>query len=159
MLTAIIILSIVGLLLIFAEVLVPGGVLGAIGAVCLIGAIVLSYLEYGFSVGSIMLVGISLVSVVAVIMGLQIFPKTPMGKKLQLNKAINSPEDHPDFAALLNKSGEAITSLRPSGAALIDGSRIDVVSQGGLIDAGSAIKVVHTEGARVVVRQVSDDVG
>ncbi len=157
MLTAIIILIVVGLLLIFAEVLVPGGVLGALGAAGLLAAVVLSYIEYGFNVGSIMLVVVAMISVISVVVGLQIFPKTPLGKKLQLNQAIDSAEDHPDFTLLVGKSGEAITSLRPAGAALIDGSRVDVVSQGGLIDAGAAVTVIHTEGARVVVRQVDSE--
>jgi membrane-bound ClpP family serine protease len=44
--------------------------------------------------------------------------------------------------------------LRPSGTASINGRRVDVVTEGGLIERGTAVKVVAVEGARIVVREV-----
>jgi len=44
--------------------------------------------------------------------------------------------------------------LRPSGTAVINGKRIDVVTEGPFVERGSPIKVVEVEGARVVVRAV-----
>jgi membrane-bound serine protease (ClpP class) len=57
---------------------------------------------------------------------------------------------------LLQQTGVAATQLRPSGAALINGRRIDVVSEGSLIEKGTPIKVVALEGVRVVVRPCVD---
>ena len=53
---------------------------------------------------------------------------------------------------LLNQSGAALTTLRPSGTAVINGQRVDVVTEGSLIEAGTPVKVVAVEGLRVVVR-------
>ena len=55
---------------------------------------------------------------------------------------------------LLHRTGVAITQLRPSGTAFINGKRVDVVTEGGLIDQGASLKVVAAEGLRVVVREV-----
>ena len=55
---------------------------------------------------------------------------------------------------LLHQTGTAFTSLRPSGTAVINGKRIDVVTEGPFVERGSPIKVVEVEGARVVVRAV-----
>jgi membrane-bound serine protease (ClpP class) len=44
--------------------------------------------------------------------------------------------------------------LRPSGTANINGQRVDVVTEGGLIERGTAVKVVAVEGSRIVVRAV-----
>ena len=55
---------------------------------------------------------------------------------------------------LLHRTGVAITQLRPSGTAFINGKRVDVVTEGGLIEQGASIKVVAVEGLRVVVREV-----
>jgi len=44
--------------------------------------------------------------------------------------------------------------LRPSGMAVIDGKRLDVVAESGMIAAGSAIKVIAVEGTRVIVRKL-----
>jgi membrane-bound serine protease (ClpP class) len=48
--------------------------------------------------------------------------------------------------------GVALTDLRPAGAAEIGGRRIDVVSEAGYLDAGTAVEVVVDEGYRRVVR-------
>ncbi len=55
---------------------------------------------------------------------------------------------------LLNGTGTALTQLRPSGIADINGQRVDVVTEGDLIERGAQIKVVAVEGARIVVREV-----
>jgi len=55
---------------------------------------------------------------------------------------------------LLHATGAALSQLRPSGTAKIDGQRVDDVTEGGLIEAGTAVKVVTVEGARIVVRAI-----
>ena len=42
--------------------------------------------------------------------------------------------------------------LRPSGTALIDGERLDVVSEGDFVEPGQKVRVVKVEGLRIVVR-------
>ena len=49
--------------------------------------------------------------------------------------------------------GIALTVLRPAGTALIDGSRLDVVTSGEYIDAGATVEVILVEGSRIVVRE------
>jgi membrane-bound serine protease (ClpP class) len=44
--------------------------------------------------------------------------------------------------------------LRPSGAAVINDKRVDVVTEGPFIDRGTPVRVVAVEGMRVVVRSV-----
>jgi hypothetical protein len=60
-----------------------------------------------------------------------------------------------DLTPLLGKEGVALTLLRPSGKALIDGRRIDVVTEGALVEKGSPVRVMDVEGARVVVRKIA----
>ena len=50
----------------------------------------------------------------------------------------------------------AHTPLRPSGTAVINGKRIDVVTEGPFVERGSPIKVVAIEGMRVVVRPLNE---
>jgi len=47
----------------------------------------------------------------------------------------------------------AETALRPTGKALIDSRRYDVVSDGDFIEQGTAIEVVEVAGTRIVVRK------
>ena len=57
-----------------------------------------------------------------------------------------------DLSYLEGKPGKSVTPLRPAGIAEIDGSRMDVVSEGTYIPAGVEIEVIKVEGRRVVVR-------
>ncbi|NLO90089.1 MAG: nodulation protein NfeD [Clostridia bacterium] len=54
----------------------------------------------------------------------------------------------------IGKRGISLTPLRPAGTVLIDGKRVDVVTEGGYIDKGASVEVVEVEGNRVVVREI-----
>jgi membrane-bound serine protease (ClpP class) len=56
---------------------------------------------------------------------------------------------------LLGRSGLALTPLRPSGAAEIDGERVDVIAAGEFIPTGTPVRVVRVRGSRVEVRKES----
>ena len=55
---------------------------------------------------------------------------------------------------LLQQAGTALTPLRPSGTASINGRRVDVVTEGPFVERGATVKVIAVEGMRVVVRAV-----
>lgn len=57
-----------------------------------------------------------------------------------------------DYTAFLGQFGTAVTLLRPSGTAEIDGVRLSVVSEGDFIPQGTKVQVVMVQGSRVVVR-------
>jgi membrane-bound serine protease (ClpP class) len=53
---------------------------------------------------------------------------------------------------LQGREGEALTDLRPAGTVLIGEERVDAVSESAWIEEGTAIRVVSSEGYRLVVR-------
>ena len=57
----------------------------------------------------------------------------------------------PRYRALVGKEGQSVTDLRPSGVARIDGSKYSVVTSGEYIERDERIRVLRTEGSRVVV--------
>ena len=63
------------------------------------------------------------------------------------------------LAALLDAAGRTLTPLRPGGVAQIAGRRVDVVTRGEFVEAGTAVKVIEVEGNRVVVRAVRGEDG
>jgi membrane-bound serine protease (ClpP class) len=77
-------------------------------------------------------------------------PRSRLGRVLILQEAVGGAAAEP--ASLLYRAGVAETALRPTGKVVIDGRRMDVVSEGGFIEQGAAIEVVEVAGARVVVR-------
>ena len=58
-------------------------------------------------------------------------------------------------AGLLGRTGRTSSALRPAGIAEIDGRRVDVVSEGELVEAGQPIEVIRVDGNRIVVRQTN----
>ncbi|MCF7838114.1 MAG: ATP-dependent Clp protease proteolytic subunit [Candidatus Marinimicrobia bacterium] len=58
--------------------------------------------------------------------------------------------EHPDW---VGQSGQALTDLRPAGIALIDNRRVDVVTQGEFLAAGTALRVTVARGNRIVVEE------
>jgi membrane-bound serine protease (ClpP class) len=54
---------------------------------------------------------------------------------------------------LVGRGGLALTDLRPAGTASIEGERLDVVTEGEYVSAGSPVIVVRAEAYRHVVRR------
>jgi len=87
----------------------------------------------------------------------RVLPSLPFGRRLVLEADMEADEGY--IAApesdrrWLGRTGTALSPLRPAGIAEIDGTRVDVVSDGGFIDARTAIEVTRVDGNRIVVRQ------
>jgi membrane-bound serine protease (ClpP class) len=148
-------LLVVGAILLLLETILPGMIAGIVGGCCLIAGIVLGFVEFGVQTGTWILCGV----VVGVIGGFcvwaNVFPKTRIGRAF-ISQGV-SGDIGTERPELLNQVGTAFTLLRPSGTALLGGRRIDVVTEGSLVEKGTPIKVVAVEGMRVVVRALSEE--
>ncbi|PLR68449.1 hypothetical protein CYJ36_08735 [Bacillus sp. UMB0893] len=151
-----VILFIVGLILVFAEIFVPGGIIGFIG----FGAILLSFFIATDDIGymAFSLVVAFLVAISAAIIFVKVFGKRMnIFKKLILRDSANTESGYVsnrNRLELIGKTGIALTSMRPSGTALIDDERIDAVTEGTYIKKDQKVKIVKVEGSRVVVREI-----
>ena len=150
--TLIIVLLVVGAILMFLETFLPGLVTGTLGFLCWVAAVILGYSQFGGRTGNLILVGVLIGLVMGVFCWLKYFPESRIARLFISRSAVGElgvtkPE-------LVNCTGVTITQLRPSGTAFINGKRVDVVTEGALIEQGASIKVVAVEGLRVVVREV-----
>jgi len=146
--------SIIGIILICLEVFLPGMVVGAVGAVCLVLAVVLTYVLEGTASGHIALMTLIISSAMALVLWIFVFPKTRSGRLMITSRNLADSKTAESLNFLMGKAGMAITPLRPAGTALFDHRRVDVVAESGLIEPESSIKVVLVEGNRVVVRKL-----
>ena len=145
-------LIVVGAILIILETILPGLIAGIIGLCCLVAGVYFAYDRLGASTGNYVLLGVAAGLIVGTICWLRYFPNSRLARPLMSRSAIGDIDaDKPE---LLNQTGTAFTNLRPSGTALIDGKRVDVVTEGALIEKGTPVKVVAIEGLRVVVRAI-----
>ena len=152
-------LMIAGLIAIIVEFFVPaGGLVGILGVASIVGGVVMMYMQYGNTLGSIFLI-LALVLVPAlVVFYFKVFPRTFMGKRLILGEEQKREGGYASYtekryADLVGKMGTALTVLRPSGMISIDRQKFSVVTAGEFIDQDKPVKVVKVEGSRIVVRE------
>lgn len=145
-----------GIILIGAEIYVPGGILGLLGALALIGAAALGFMLFGPANGLISALIIVAATTLGFFLWIRYFPGSSMGKLLTLGQTGDTYRSSDDRTELLDAEGTALTNLTPSGVAEINGQRIDVVADGGWVDQGARVKVVNIHGNRVVVDTFAD---
>ena len=147
-------LLIIGYCLVVVEMYIPGfGLPGLSGLLCLIVSIF-------FLSGGVVTRGLLLMLIVAVLLGVALFfsmRSAARGRlsrsRMVLHETSTSPETMTsEYAGLVGHSGQSVTALRPSGVALIDGQRLNVMTDGEFIPAETKVNVVRAEGNNVFVR-------
>lgn len=150
-------LFIFGVVMLIVEAFIPGfGVFGVAGLLAVVASIVLAAasVKSGLVMLAVALVLAGLISTLA----FRFFVR-----RGALRHIILSEEERPELGYvapadqkdLLGLEGSALTPLRPAGVADIGGRRVDVISEGAYIAAGTALKVIRVEGVRVVVRSLT----
>jgi membrane-bound serine protease (ClpP class) len=148
--TVIAVLIVVGLVLLFLETILPGLIAGFLGLSALIGAIIYAYMELGIRAGNTTLFVVLALLMAGTILWIKFFPESSVARMFVSTGQIGTlGVDKPE---LLDQVGAALTPLRPAGTALINGKRVDVVTEGGFVEKGTPVRVVSVEGLRVVVR-------
>jgi membrane-bound serine protease (ClpP class) len=156
-----------GVILLALELLVvPGfGVVGILGIIAIGASLILALIGPGAAPTFILqaatrVVGSLLVALLASFVLLRFLPRLPFGRRLILERGLDSAQGYASApesdARLLGQRGRASSPLRPAGIAEFDGHRVDVVSEGELIEAGQTIEVIRVDGNRIVVRRIPD---
>jgi membrane-bound serine protease (ClpP class) len=154
----------VGVLLLALEVFVLPGVTvaGVAGVIALVAGLGMTLIGAGATVlvvvGALGRVAISILLAMGGMIALaRVLPMLSFGRRLVLDTGmeaergyVSPPESDRRW---LGRTGTALSPLRPAGIAEFDGERVDVVSDGDFIDAGSAICVTRVDGNRIVVRR------
>jgi len=154
--------AIAAVVLFLSEVFVPsGGILGALSLGSLIGAVVCLFMmdeTYGW-------IGFFIAAAAvpaAMIVGLRIFPRTPIGRRLILSESQKADEHvryssdpREDARDLLGRRGTVVSDLRPVGVVDFgEGRRVDCLGDRGVIEQGTTVEVESVAGIEVRVRPV-----
>jgi membrane-bound serine protease (ClpP class) len=152
-----VILLIGGIIFFFCEAMVPSfGALTACGMACIVGSCVCAF-AYSRGLGWTFVV-LNLVSIpVTVAFAFRMLPRSPLVINTQIQSAGEEREtkarpDAAELAALVGKTGVALTRLNPGGTARIEGRKYDVVSDGDFIEPNTPIIVADVEGHHIEVR-------
>ncbi len=151
--TLLIILFSAGILLILAEVILPGGIVGAIGGIMLIAGCVLAFVAYGTGGGMAAVFLAVVLTAAALYLEFRYLPRTKIGRKAFLTKEITatSSTEFAGAAALVGQTAEAVTMLSPSGFVNVAGRRYEAFCQSGQAPAGSLLEITGADNYRLIV--------
>lgn len=147
-------LIIIGLLLLFAEILlIPGvGIAGILGLVSLGGSCFYAFNQLGSTVGAI----VTAVNV-ALVVGLSIYVlRAKTWKRLSLDTNINS-KAVADTGLAVGDRGVTVSRLAPMGSVRFDTELVEVKALEGFVDPEVEVEVVLMEDGKIYVKPVSEE--
>lgn len=156
--TAVLVLFAVGIVLVAVEVLVPGGLLGTLAGVCLLGGVAAAFVQLGAFGGAVasgvaLLIGTGLLYFEFVLL-----PRTRLAKTFSMTETVagRSQPEVAEPAAVIGRDAVAATTLAPGGYVELDGRRYEAFCQSGHAAAGARLRVVGVDTFRLVVTQIKE---
>ncbi len=145
----IITLILVGLVLIFAEILlVPGvGIAGILGLLSMGGSCFYAFTEMGNTVGAV----VTAVNVVLVVVMLVYVLRAKTWKKMSLETNIDSKAVG-DVTVAVGDRGKTVTRLAPMGSARFGNYIVEVKALEGMLDPEVQVEVVLIEDNKIYVK-------
>jgi membrane-bound ClpP family serine protease len=150
----------VAFLLIVVEAFVPsGGIIGIVAVLCAVAGIV-SLFQYKTSWGVSGMLTTVVLGPMVFFFAVSMLPSTPFGRRLigepseaeLADREANERALRDRYQAMVGLEGVAITDLRPVGEARFGGERHEVLAEGGLIEAGTAVRITRAEPNMIKVR-------
>lgn len=145
-----------GIALIGLEMFIPGGIVGTVGVITLVYAII--YVNKSTYYIAFILVVSLILAVILYYVNRNVFHKKLMFlDRLVLNDSISTEDGYVASESRLELLGQkliAYTDLRPAGVAILDNEKLDVVTDGDFIEKGNKIEVIRVEGMRIVVKKI-----
>ncbi|MBT4758083.1 MAG: hypothetical protein HOO08_06785 [Opitutae bacterium] len=147
--------TVAALILVFFEVLLPGGVLGVLSALCLLVASWMGYDTYGIMAACTVFFGTILLMIVLVFVEFKLLGKTSFGQKFFLKSSI---EGHTRAAvaedSVIGREGTTLTRLNPSGKIAVEGKSYEAYSRDGYIERDQAIAVVAQDNFKLIIKKL-----
>ncbi|MEQ4483839.1 NfeD family protein [Cohnella silvisoli] len=155
-----IVLFVIGIVLLISEMFIPSfGILGILGIAALIFGITMGAYDTGTALRSL---GIAaLIAIVIIIVFAYVFRKRGIWNRFILSEQLTTDKGYvPQLSRekWIGQEGIALSMLRPSGLADINGERLDVISTGEYVDKGKPVRVMSVDGTRIVVKEIKETI-
>ncbi|MSU49884.1 MAG: serine protease [Opitutus sp.] len=145
-----------GVLLLAAEVVVPGAILGILGGISMLAGVVAAFGRFGVNGGAVAtgaaigLVGTSLY------LEFVLLPKSRLAKIFSITTT-GAEKSQPAIAsrAVIGSQAVAITPLTPTGVVELEGRRYEAFARSGQVAAGALIEIVDLDNFRLIVTKHS----
>lgn len=148
----VLILFLVGILLLAAEVFMPGAILGIIGGLAMLAGCIVAFDQFGLVGGSIATAVALLLLGLMLLVEFIVLPRTRLGRKMFVQSSVVS-RSQPELASddCIGREAVALTTLAPSGYVALDGHRYEAFCSSGHAPKGATLKVTGRDTFRLIV--------
>ena len=152
----VLLLFIGGISLIGLEMFIPGGIVGTVGIITVIYAII--YINKStYHIAFILVISLILATIQFYVNRNVFHKRLTLLDRLVLNDSISTEDGYVASESrleLIGKKLQAYTDLRPAGVAVLGNEKLDVVTDGDFIEKGNEIEIIRVEGMRIVVKKI-----
>lgn len=152
----VLLLFIGGMSLIGLEMFIPGGIVGTVGIITVIYAII--YINKStYHIAFILVISLILATIQFYVNRNVFHKRLTLLNRLVLNDSISTEDGYVASESrleLIGKKLQAYTDLRPAGVAVLGNEKLDVVTDGDFIEKGNEIEIIRVEGMRIVVKKI-----
>ena len=148
----------VGLVCSVGELFLPSGFFLVTSMGCIAIGVGLTFAA-GSTTGMLALLGVLAAVPLMAALFFKVWPKTPLGRHFLLTKprpdaTVTATPFHQEMEKLRGRIGKTLAPLRPAGVADFDGRRVDVITEGMMVDGGQWVRCIDVRAGKVVVRPV-----
>lgn len=152
------VLFLIGVACLGAEILLPTGGFLVVAALLFFACGVGTILYYGTGIeAAVAIAGLAVGLPAAGFVAVHAYRRMAIGGALESGIAEASAITMPqivELEGLKGRVGKTATPMRPSGAVEFDARRVDAMSEGMMIEAGTWVRCVDVKGGKVVVREM-----
>ncbi len=149
----VIVLFALGVILLALEIVVPGAVLGSVGALLMLGGVVAAFLKLGATGGMVATIVALLLLGATFYLEMVWLPKSRLAKSLSADATVDGVSQPPlaQEAEVIGCDALAVSTLAPTGYVNVNGRRYEASCRSGYAAAGETLKVVGLDAFRLIV--------
>jgi len=150
---------ILGLLLVFIEFYLPGAIMGIGGGILILTSIVLFAMQTASPIWVVVyVIGTIIVLAYMIKFILRRIKTAKPGRSIYLNSDQAGYQASQYDASVIGKTGVVVTDLKPGGHILVDGKRLQAISQSGYLPKGTEVLILSGQEESLIVKQIKKDV-
>ena len=146
-----------GLLLILVEFYLPGAVMGITGGILVLTSIVLFTMQADSLIWvAVYVIGVSISIVFLIKFAIWKIRTAKPSRSIYLNSDQKGYYASSFDSSVIGKTGIVVTDLKPGGHILVDGKRLQAISQSGYLTKGTEVIVLGGQEESLIVRTCSN---
>ena len=148
-------LILAALVLVFFEVILPGGILGVFAGLCIIVATWLAGTQFGGAAAILTFIAATAAVAVLVYIEFKFLARTSLGRSFFLKSVVTGHSNQARAEdSIIGKEGTALTRLNPSGRVAIEGQSYEAYSRDGYIDADTPVRVAAQDNFKLIIQKL-----